>query len=83
MKTWIGIFNSWNHQIGQIAIEYLIVRIIGIVGIIRLLGIRIEYLIVGMIGICGSGYSIVGIIVLGRFMSVWTIANSTKTVMKL
>ena len=54
-----------------------------IVGIIRLLGIRIEYLIVGMIGICGSGYSIVGIIVLGGFMSVWTIANSTKTVMKL
>ena len=67
-----------------------------IVVIIRLLGIRIEYLIVGMIGICGSGYlivgmigicgsgySIVGIIVLGGFMSVWTISNSTKTVMKL
>ena len=62
MKTWIGIFNSRNHQIGQIAIEYLIVRIIGITGIIRLLGIRIEYLIVGMIGICGSGHSVDGII---------------------
>ena len=62
MKTWIGIFNSWNHQIGQIAIEYLIVKIIGIIGIIRLLGIRIEYLIVGMIGICGSGHSVDGII---------------------
>ena len=54
-----------------------------IVRIIRLLGIRIEYLIVGMIGICGSGHSLDGIIVLGGFMSVWTIANSTKTVMKL
>jgi len=38
-----------------------------IVGIIRLLGIRIEYLIVGMIGICGSGHSVVRIIILGRF----------------
>ena len=40
MNTWIGIFNSQNHQIGQIAIEYLIVRIIGIVGIIGLSGLE-------------------------------------------
>ena len=40
MNMWIGIFNSWNHHIGQIAIEYLIVRIIGIVGIVGLSGLE-------------------------------------------
>ena len=49
-------WNEWNMWIRMFNIR-----------IIRLLGIRIEYLIVGMIGLCGSGYSIVGIVVLGRF----------------
>ena len=40
MNMWIGIFNSRNDQIGQIEIEYLIVRIIGIVGIIELSGLE-------------------------------------------